>query len=801
MRTLLRDIRYALRILWRQKAFSLTVIGLLAVAIAGNTAIFSIYNGLFLRPYPFPDAERLVDLDERAPQWNLEYVGIAYADFHEWRKENRSFSAIGLFRTTDLNYSRRGEARRVDGLLVTHDFASVLQIQPVLGRGFLEEEDRPGGPKVVMLGHGFWQREFGGSPSALGEVLKLSGEVHTVVGVLPRDAVYPEECDLWVPLQESLDDGSRWYLNGTGRLKEGITLEQAREDVTRIHKNMIETREVNEITSPRLQSLREKHFGDSRQVAIVLLGAVGILLLVACVNIAGMMLARSAARGQEMGIRTALGASRAGIMRQLLTESLLLAVLGVLLGIPLGHGFLKLFIRMLPEQLPPWVILTPDIRFLAFCAVLMAAATVLFGLAPALQAARVNVQRTLHEASVRSSASSGRRRSLNALVVGEVALAVVLLVGAGLLLRAWQQVLAVDPGFRADNVLTYAIVLPESVYKDKDESARFFEQLVERHKTLPGVTAASATTHPPMMGHMGYFFDVEGAPPRAADEQDPVILTRVVLPGYIETMGIELVAGRRFTGEDGRTKGSRAAIVNQTFARRFWPEANPIGKRIRFRGDEEGGWMTVVGLNHDIKHYGLDEEMRPGVYIPYQQSRRSSMNIVIRSAVDPAGLLGSIRSQLHEMDPDVPAANPITMTEQVDRSLAMRRTYSIVLALFATVALLMAVAGVYGVVSYTVSRRTHEIGIRMALGAQKHQVLGMVLGGGMRLIIAGLLFGIAGAFAASQAMQSLLFGITSYDALTYAGVVALLIVVAAVATLHPARRAAAIEPMRALRSE
>ena len=796
-----RNLCYAARILWKQKALSLIVIGILAFASAANTAVFSIYNFLFIRSFPYPHSERLVYVGTSGG-----YGGYDSESHHRYREENRSFEAFGSYNPDYRNYSRKGEARTTTILLVTCDFASVFQYQPALGRGFLEKEEGPGEPKVVMLSHSFWQREFGGSVSALGETLKLDGEVHTVVGVLPSNADFPQPADLWVLFQKGQGDTIRGY----GRLKEGVSLEQAQQDLTRIHKSMMETRSMNEyLAPPRLRFLREKLFGNVGSTITMLLFAVGILLLIVCLNVAGIMLARSESRSQEMGIRTALGASRAGIIRQLLTESLLLALPGVLLGLLMGQALLRLIALKL--EAPSWVRLTPDIPFLAFCVVLTGATTAFFGLAPALQAARVNVQHSLHEASSRLSASGAKRRGLKMLVVGELAFAVVLLVGAGLLLRSWQKMLAVDPGFRADHVFTFNIKLPPPAYKGIDDS-RFFERFIESLRQLPGVTAASGANVLPLGGYNQFFFDVEGAAPHPAAETGPAILMRWIFPDYFKTMGVTLVSGRDFNAEDGRAKNSCVAIVDQSFARRYWPGADPIGKRIRIRAEDnlqgqwrkEVGldrWMTVVGLTRNVAHYGLDRAIEPGVYIPYNKWRSSQMYILVRSTVDPAGIVGPIRSQLRKLDPDVGILFPMTMTEVVKRSTLVRRVLSIVMMLFAVAALLIAVAGVYGVVNYTVSRRTHEIGIRMALGATRGQILGMVAGGGARLMIVGAILGVAGAFAASQAMRNMLFGITAFDVPTYFIVGAVLIGAVAAATLLPARRAANIEPMRALRSE
>jgi len=803
-----RNLCYAARILWKQKALTLIVIGILAFASAANTAVFSVYNFLFMRSFPYPHSERLVYVGTSGG-----YGGYDSESHYRYREENQRFEAVGSCNPEYCNYSRQGEARTTSILLVSYDLASVFQYQPALGRGFLEKEEGTGEPKVVMLSHSFWQREFGGSVSALGETLKLDGEVHTVVGVLPSHADFPnigwlmEPADMWVLFQK----GQGGTVRGYGRLKEGVSLGQAQQDLTRIHKSMMETRLVNDfLAPPRLQFLRERLFGNVGSTITILLVAAGMILLIVCLNVAGMMLARSESRSQEMGIRTALGASRAGIIRQLLTESLLLALPGVLLGLLMGQALLKLL--ALKIEAPSWVRLTPDIPFLAFCVVLTGATTAFFGLAPALQAARVNVQYSLHEASSRLSASGAKRRGLKMLVVGEVALAVVLLVGAGLLVRSWQKMLAVDQGFRADHVFTFNIKLPPSAYKGIDDNARFFDRFIESLRQLPGVTAVSGSNVLPLGGYNQFSFDVEGAVPYPAAEPNPAILMRWVFPDYFKTMGVALVSGRDFKAEDGRAKNSCVAIVDQSFARRYWPGADPVGKRIRIRTENDGQregmkessldrWMTVVGLTRNVAHYGLDRAIEPGVYIPYNKWRSSQMYILVRSTVDPAGIIGPIRSQLHKLDPDVGILFPMTMTEVVERSTLVRRVLSIVMMLFGVAALLIAVAGVYGVVNYTVSRRTHEIGVRMALGATRGQILSMVVGGGARLMIVGAILGVAGAFAASRAMRNMLLGITVFDVPTYFIVGAVLIGAVAAATLLPARRAANIEPMRLLRSE
>ncbi len=627
-----------------------------------------------------------------------------------------------------------------------------------------------------------------------------------MVGVLPSNGdfpSFPQPKDLWVLYQKNYGNLPLAF----GRLKQGISIEQAQQELTLIHKSIMEAR-TYKMDPPKIQSLRMGIFGNTDPAIIVLLFSAGILLLIVCLNVAGMMLARSESRAQEIGIRTALGASRAGIIRQFLTESLLLSIPGVFAGLLLGQLLLKLIVFSfeiaINSGLPSWVRLTPDIPLLTFCVLLTGVPAVIFGLAPALHASGVNVQQSLHEAGSRSSASGSKRRTLKTLVVGEIAFAVLLLVTAGLLLRVWQKMLAVDPGFRAENVFTFHLRLPVAY-----STTVFYERIIDSLRQVPGVTAASGSNSLPMGDANRFYFEGEGVTPGQADS---MILMRWIFPDYFKTLGIPQLAGRDFTKQEARNPKADVAIVDQSFARRYWPGADPIGKRIRIRKEYDwqgqwrtqvgmDQWMTVIGVTGDVANFGLDRAIEPGVYFPYQKWKVTWYYILVRSNLGPAGTFRSIQSQLHKLDPDIGMFSPMAMTDIIRQSTFDRRILSITMTGFALAALLIAAAGVYGIVNYTVSRRTHEIGIRMALGAERSQVLSMVIAGGIRLVLAGAAFGIAGAIVASRAMQSMLFGITSFDFPTYIITGAVLAVVVAAATLPPARRAASIDPMRALRSE
>jgi putative ABC transport system permease protein len=774
---------------------------MLALGIAGNAAIFSIFNGLVLRPFPFPEPERLVDLDETAPKWNLKFVGVSNPDFHAWRRDNKTFDGMFFFSGSSFNLSGHGLAQRVRGARVTHDMVNVLGLKLALGRNFLPEEDRPGGTKVALLGHDLWQGLFNGDRNVLGRILQLDNQPYTVVGVLPREAVFPPQAELWVPLAADPEKGGGYYLSGIGRLKRGVSLEQARADLLRVHRSQIQAgRKVNEITSPVLMPLRDRYLGDLRTVSQVLLGAVGVVLLIACVNIAGLMMVRGAARTREIAIRTALGASRGRIVRHLLAESLLLAAAGGVLGVLLGNLGLRGLIALIPEGMPRWISFQMDVRFAIFCLAITGAAAVLFSLAPALQAARADTRGCLQDAAPRSSLSRGRRGTLSALVVSEIALALMLLICASLLVEAFRKVLRVDPGFRPENVITYSIALPETKYGQPEQRVAFFQNLLERLRALPGVKSAGAASVPPLGGHSGWFFTVEGARPLGPNEQDPVVLQVVATPGYFDAIGVTFLAGRPFDERDGDPKGARVAIVNESFAKRFWPKADAPGKRIRYSWKKDE-WMQVIGVTRDVKHYGLDQEMRPGVYVPHRQMALEAMSIVLRGSMDPRGLVAPAREALRQMDQDLPMFDIRTMTERLDRSLWARRIYSWLFGAFAAVALVLAAGGIYGVVSYAVSQRTHEIGIRMALGARPDQVLRQVLASGMGLAAIGVAAGLAAALWAARLLKTLLFGVSARDPLIYGTVILGVVLVALLANLVPARRAAAVDPIRALRFE
>jgi predicted permease len=796
MAALMGDIRFAVRQLLRQPVYGGTIVLLMTLGIAGNAAVFRVFNGLFLRPLPFENAERLVDIDETAPQWDLEFVNVAYPDFAAWRRDNRSFEAMSVYQGGGLNFSSEGAAERISFLATTHDMDETLGLQPHMGRFYTAEEDVPDGARVGLVTMDFWQQRFGGDPEVLGRTVQLNGEPLEIIGVLPEAARFVGEVEMWVPLQRGEDDQQGWGLQGIGLLRPGVSMEQALADLTSVHKGMIESRPVNEITSPVIHSLRERYLGDYRLGSGFLLGAVGIVLLIACANIAGLMFARSLAREGEMSVRLALGAPRSRIIRQLLTESVMLATVGAVAGTTVGYAASSMLVEAMSDQFPRWVTFDLDGRFVAFTLVVTMGAAVLFGLAPALQAsgARLNLS-----SATRTTASGARRRLMSGLVTFEVALAAALLVVGGLSTLDVYRLGRVDPGFASEGVLSYSVQLPGIRYQDRDARLAFAEDYVARLQALPGVRGAAVASSLPLAGHWGWFFEAEGYE-RTEDEANPVVLNRIVSPGYFDAMGIGLAKGRLFDDFDGRERETHAVIVNETFVTTHLSHVDdPLGARIRTGGNAD--WLTVVGVAKDVKHYGVDEEMRPGVYQPWRQMPLSRFMVALATTGEAEALTAAARGVTAEIDPELPLFGVQSMTSRMDESLWARTATSGLIAIFSTVALLLAVAGIYGVISYSVGQRTQEISIRMAMGAESRQVLGQVVRQGMKLVSLGVLVGLGASVAGAGLFSSILVSQSATDPLVYASVTVMLLLVAGVANYLPARRAAALDPMKILRGE
>jgi predicted permease len=797
---LLSDLKLALRTFARSPGLSLLVTGMIALGVGANTAVFTLLNGLYLRPFPFAEPDRLVYLNESAPRWDLEFTGINYPDFHTWREGARDFEGMALYGGASFNLAEQaGGAERVRGAIVTHDYASVIGVRPTLGRFFTPEEDRPNAPRVVLLAHSLWRQRFASARDVVGKTLRIDSELFTIVGVMPRAAEFPEAVQIWVPLRGDPNQSWQSYNeDGIARLKQGVTLDAARADLMRAHESIWEQRDKDKVVSPLIMPLRERYVRDVRTASLVISAAVGLVLLIACANVASLMLARAIARHREMGVRMALGAGVRRLLEQLFVENLVFACAGGAVGLLLGFWASKALAALAAGSLPPWASFDLDTRVVGFSIGATALTTLLFGWAPALHALHDDL-RSVMGANDRASTTSTRgRRTLAMLVAAEVALAAMLLVGSGLMLRAWQRLQAKDPGFRVDNVLTFAVALPDAAYPSERRTG-FWEELLTRLEAIPGVESAGAVNCLPLTCHWGNFYEVEGQPPRAAGEADPVILRRIATPGYFGAMDIELRSGRFFEEGEGNEEGARVVVINESFARIFWPDGtDPVGKRLRVRGDVHP-WMTIVGVATDVQHYGLETPMRPGLYTPLRQDTHNVMSVALHTGGDPYALVGAARAALREIDAELPLFEVRTMDEYLRRSLSGRALYSWLLAVFSVIALILALGGTYGVTSYLVTQRNREIGIRVALGARAGNIVGAVMRSGMATVTLGLAIGLMGAFIAARLIASLLFGVSPRDPVVFLGVGSVLLVTSILANLLPARRAARVEPMRSLR--
>ncbi|MEP6491877.1 MAG: ABC transporter permease [bacterium] len=808
MHSFLSDVRFAVRSFARQPGATALLVLTLALAVAANTAVFTLLDGVFFRPFPFAEPNRLVYLNEKAPRWNLEYTGIDYADFAIWRSRTHSFEAMAVWGGESVNLADGSSAERVDAARVTYDFATVLRIKPIIGRMFTSDEDQAKGPNVVAIGSAIWKERFGGSPDVIGKILRINSAPYTIIGVLPPEAEFPNGAKLWLPLDgDPKTTGHSYSWDGIGRLKPGVTVDQAARDLDEAHQPIWLKSDSLHTVSPRVMPLRDRFVADFRAAGVALgIGAV-LVLFIACANVAGAMLARSMFRRREVGIRVALGASGARVARQLLTESLALAAIGGVGGAFLGAWALRVLVATNAGLVPPWASLSAGPRTILFSIAVVGGTALLFGLAPALSLTRDDPHDALGSGGTRTTASKRDRRLLDVLVVAEIGLAVVLLVTGGLLIRAYDHLRHTDPGFRSAGALTFRISLPAVKYPSEAAQMPFYQTLIDRLQGMPGVDHAALITCAPLSGcHWGNFYRAEGAPALRPNETDPVTLTRYASPDYFATMGVQFVHGRAFRENEGQARGGgyRPVVVNEEFARHAWPTvADPVGKRMEGRSDTSStNWTTVVGVVKDAKHYGLSQPMIPGIYFPLTRidtgSNFGTFAFVVHTSGNPVSLFQSVRNAVRALDPELPVFQLQTMQSSLDQSLAQARTVAFVLAAFAAIALTLAIGGIYAVLSYVVGRRRHEIGIRMALGAQSLQVLRMVVRQGLALVLIGLAIGVPAAFVATRLLSSLLVGVTAWDPVTYAAVIVLLVGTGAVAAAVPARRAARVDPKIAL---
>jgi putative ABC transport system permease protein len=798
-----KDLAFAVRMLLKNPAFTCIAILALGLGIGANTAIFSVVNAVLLKPLPYRDPDRLVRVYETFPEQGWRQNSVTAGNYLDWLAENQSFQDMAAMGGGDFSLTGDGEPVRLRGSRVSSSFFSVLKVQPALGRGFLAEEDRYGNHNSVVLSYGLWQRRFGGDLQILGKSLILNQNTHSVVGVMPAGFDFPDAgTEVWVPLafrENEINNRRGHSYRVIARLKPGMTLPQAERDL-----NIIETRIGAEHRFVKgwgveLIPLKERLVGKSRPALLILLGAVGFVLLIACANVANLLLARAAARQKEFAIRAALGAGRFRVVRQLLTESVLLAVIGGIFGLLLAYWGVHALVALSPANLPRVEEIRIDRWVLFFTLGVSLATGAIFGLAPALQASKPDVNEALKDSGRGSTGGLGRNRLRSLLVVSEVALSLVLLISAGLMIRSFSRLREVNPGFNPDRILTMSISLPGKKYSELEKSVQFIDQLIQRVGNLPGIKSVGMINNLPLAGSgSSIAVKVEGLPEPAPGE--PIAAGhRQISPNYFKTLGTAFVKGRDFNEHD-RTNSIPVAIINDSFVRKFMRGQEPIGQRLNV-GDGGPGPVEIVGVVKDIRHNGLDTEAGAEMYFPYMQRCWGFLTLVVRTASNPSLMTSVVRKEVQLIDKDQPVHNVRTMDQLVTESVAQRRLSMMLLGIFASVALVLAAVGIYGVMSYSVSQRTHEMGIRMALGARRGDVLRLVVKQGMMLAVIGVAVGLAGALALTHLMSTLLFEIKPTDLPTYSGVSLLLTAVAVSACFLPARRATRVDPIIALRYE
>ena len=817
METVLQDLRYGFRMLTKSPGFTAVAVVTLALGIGANTSLFSVINGVLLSPLPFPQPDQLVTLHENKP--NFEGGSLSYPNFRDWQKDNHTFSAIAVGRVYAFSLTGIGEAEQVGGEFVSSDFFPVLGVKPIIGRTFAPDEDQIGAGPVALISAGLWQSKFSSAPDILGKSITLDAKDYTIVGVIPANfhLVIPgfRDTKVYAPIGQwsnplLLQRGAGLGIHGIGRLKPGVTIEQARADMEGVTRNLANTfPDTDKGVTAKLTPLKEQMIGDVRSFLLVLLAAVGFVLLIACVNVANLMLARSTSRTREFAVRAALGASQARVIRQLLTESILLALGGGGLGLLLAAWGTQAALGVLPAALPRAEQVGLDTQVLIFTAGISLLAGILFGLTPALKTSHPDLHETLKQGG--RGASGTRHRTQGVFVVVEMALALVLLIGAGLTIRSLAKLWSVDPGFNPHNVLTFGLSLPPSMMGSKPDAIRAaFREFDDKLVSVPGVQAVSQTWGAvPLSGDDEQLFWLDGKPKPTHENDMNWAIDYIVEPDYLKAMGIPLLYGRFFTPQDNE-HSPLVVVVDEVFAQKYFPNQNPIGKRINLNLFNQ--LAEIVGVVGHVKQWGLDtdaqQSLRSDLYIPCMQMPNefvamtaSGSSVIVRAANGPVGLLDSIRHVSARMSNQQVIFGVQTMDSLISDSMASRRFSMILLALFAALALLLASVGIYGVISYVVGQRAHEIGVRMALGAQPRDILRLILGRGGKLAGLGVVVGLAAALGLTRLMTSMLYGVGATDPLTFSAVAILLTLIALAACYIPARRATRVDPVEALRYE
>jgi putative ABC transport system permease protein len=803
---LLQDIRYGLRALARNPGFTAVAVGALALGIGANTAVFSVFNSVLLNPLPYPDPGRLVWLWPIDARTGHPFGAISPPDFVDYRKQNTVFAYLSAFMPLDLTLTGSGNAERVPAAAVSAGFFETLGVKPALGRAVLPDDEPASWPQTAILSDGLWRRRYGGDPAVVGKTIVLEGKAATVVGVMPPGFDYPKDAQLWQPLPFGVPEmhvRRFHFLRVIGRLKPDVAIARADAEMKTICANLSRLYpDSNKVWSSRVTALLDRIAGDLRPTLRLLTIAVGFVLLIACANVAHLLLARAAARQREIAVRCSLGASVGRVLRQLLTESVLLSLLGGALGVLLAWLGLNALLALHPVNVPRLDEVRLDGRVLAFTAAISILTGVLFGLLPALRASRPRLAEVLNEGGRGGGEGRAQRRFHNVLVVVEVAITVVLLAGAGLMIRSFQRLANVNPGFDPGHMLTAQVALPRSDADDESDAQRilaFFGPLLDRLQALPGVQSAGLTSELPLSGQDNdTYFTIEGRLPVAPSER-PDANIRAVSPTYFQTMGMPILMGRSFTPNDNK-RGANVVIVSQSMARQFFPKQNPVGQHLNIDLGQPFR-CEIVGVVGDVLHRSLAAGGEPTNYIPFAQSPRQSGNIVMRGRADPLALANALKRQVRTLNGDVPVFEIRAMGDLISDSMGQPRFRTLLLVVFATVALILAAAGIYGVMSYSVTLRTHELGIRVALGAGRKELTRLVVGHGMLLALAGVALGLAAAAGLARLVANMLFEVRPTDSVSFTAVPLILGAVAYLANYIPARRAARVDAIVALRHE
>ncbi len=805
MGTLLQDVRYALRTFVRNPAFFIFAVVVLALGIGANTAIFTVAYNVLLRPLPYRDASRLVMVYEDASAYGFTDDTPAPGNFASWKSENNVFTDMAAFDYHQFDFTGRGNPEQFHGVEITANMFPLLGVEPMLGRNITPQEDQPDANHVVILSHAVWMANFGGDPQIIGKQISLNNAAYTVIGVMPRGLIFPDrETQIWMPIGFSAKDlamRDSHYLNVIARLKPGVALQQANADLSIIAQRLQqEFPKTNTKLGALAKPLRSEMTGSSRTAAIILLGAVAFVLLIACANVANLLLARATGRRKELTMRMALGAGRTRIIRQLLTESILLSVIAGGAGLILAIWATPFLANLIPADLAPLAGAGINTYVLVFLIGISIFCGVLFGLAPALRISRLDLTSAMKQGGARSGSGSAGTRMRDILVVAEVALALMLFSGATLMVRSFMNVRNLDPGFHPAHVLALETALPPK-YDNVALRNAFFQQTLDRINHFPGVVAAGCTTWLPLTNYGGASAVVIEGQPKPLPGHAMIPNMRMVSDNYIQAMGMKLIAGRTFDSRDGANT-PLVALINQTAAKKFWHGRNALGTRFQNGNDSPNSWITVVGVVEDVRQAGLDQPARPEVYMPYNQHDYFAPSyLAVRTSGDPMAVASAVREQIWAVDKDQPVTGVMPLEQMLSDYLAPRELQSSLLGGFAGFALLLAALGIYAVLAFSVAQRTQEIGVRVALGAQQGDILRDILTRGLKLAGIGVAIGVAGALALSQLLSSLLFGVSATDPLALAEAVAVLLGVALAACYIPARRAMHVDPMVALRYE